>query len=161
MTPFTLQVHPTTRGKKVIIYASFLMWALSTFPEGPFENSYIAQFGKILSPFGAIIGLNWQLIVALLFGIAAKETALTSLGIMYHAIDDKTSLANVLTNNIDPLQAFIFLMVYMIYLPCAPTLMTMFNETGKWRIAVFSVVNNLFFAVLLSVLIYNIGRLFL
>ncbi len=147
------------RIRNVIIAASVVMWCLSNFPAGPFEGTYIVRIGRILEPVGSLMGLNWQLIVALLFGIAAKESVLSSLGIIYHAAHDSGNLAEILIHNISPLTAFTFLLVYMIYTPCVTTLVTMYQETKDWRIVLYGSLGSFVSAVLLGSLSYQVGRL--
>ena len=147
------------RIRNVIVAASIVMWGLSTFPLGPFENSYIVAVGKVLEPVGQLMGLSWQLIVALLFGIAAKESVLSSLGIIYHAAQDTGNLAEILIHNISPLTAFTFLLVYMIYTPCVTTLITMYHETRDWRIVLYGALGSFVSAVVLGSLVFQLGRL--
>lgn len=147
------------RIRNVIIWTSVVIWYLSSYPVGPFEDSYIAAIGKVLEPFGQLLGLNWQLIVALILGIAAKETALSSLGIMFHAAEDTGNLSQVLAANIEPLAAFTFIFVYMIYTPCITTIMTIYQETKNWRFAAVCVATNFILALVLGMIIYNVGRL--
>lgn len=149
------------RIRNVIIAASVVMWCLSNFPAGPFEQTYIARIGQALEPIGHLLGLNWQLIVSLIFGIAAKESVLSSLGIIYHAAQDSGSLAEILTHNISPLTAFTFLLVYMIYTPCVTTLVTMYQETKDWRIVVYGALGSVVSAILLGSLVFHGGKLLL
>ena len=149
------------RIRNVIIAASVVMWCLSNFPAGPFEQTYIVKIGKILEPVGNLMGLNWQLIVALIFGVAAKESVLSSLGIIYHAAQDSGNLAEILTHSISPLTAFTFLLVYMIYTPCVTTLVTMYQETKDWRIVMYGALGSVASAVVLGSLVFHGGRLLL
>jgi ferrous iron transport protein B len=149
------------RIQSVIIYSSILIWFLSTFPQGSFEDSYIARIGQALEPFGAIIGLNWQLIVALIMGIPAKESALTSLGVIYHATSESGNLGQTLAAQISPLAAFTFLVVYMTYIPCLATVITIYQEMRNWSIAVLSVYGSVVLSLLLGILSYQIGRFFI
>jgi ferrous iron transport protein B len=148
------------RIRNVIIASSIVMWCLSNFPAGPFEDAYIVSIGKALEPIGNMMGLNWQLIVALLFGIAAKESVLSSLGIIYHAAQDSGNLAEILIHNFSALTAFTFLLVYMIYTPCVTTLVTMYQETKDWRIVAYGVLGSIVSAILLGSLSFYLGRLF-
>ena len=147
------------RIRNVIIAASVVMWCLSNFPAGPFEQTYIARIGQSLEPVGRLLGLNWQLIVSLIFGIAAKESVLSSLGIIFHAAQDSGSLAEILTHSISPLTAFTFLLVYMIYTPCVTTLVTMYQETKDWRIVVYGALGSVVSAILLGSLVFHGGTL--
>ena len=148
------------RIRNVIIAASIVMWCLSNFPRGPFEHSYIAKLGQVLEPLGRLMGMDWQLIVALLLGIAAKESALSGLGIIYHAAQDPGSLAEVLIRNISPLTAFTFLLVYMIYTPCVTTLVTMYQETRDWRLVVGGIAGSFVSAIALGIIVFHLGGLF-
>jgi len=153
-----LTINFMRRIRNVIIAASIVMWTLSTFPLGAFEDSYIVAIGKVLEPVGQIMGLNWQLIVALLFGIAAKESVLSSLGIIYHAAQDSGNLAEILTHSISPLTAFTFLLVYMIYTPCVTTLITMYHETRDWRIVLYGAGGSFVSAIVLGSIVFQVGR---
>ena len=135
------------------------MWFLSTFPQGPVDQVYIARIGKSLEPFGSLLGLNWQLIVALIAAIPAKESALSALGVIYHSSASSASLAQVLTSQISPLAAFTFLVVYMTYIPCLATVITIYQELRNWSIAVFSVYGSVILSLLLGIITYNIGRI--
>lgn len=148
------------RIRNVIIAASIMMWCLSNFPQGPFDQTYIAKLGQVLEPVGRLMGMDWQLIVALLLGIAAKESALSGLGIIYHAAQDSGSLAEVLIRNISPLTAFTFLLVYMVYTPCVTTLVTMYQETKDWRIVLYGIVGSFLSALILGIIVFNVGSLF-
>ncbi|MDR3591063.1 MAG: ferrous iron transport protein B [Negativicutes bacterium] len=148
------------RIQNVIIYSSVIIWFLSTFPQGAFEESYIARIGQALEPFGAIMGLNWQLIVGLIMGIPAKESALTTLGVIYHTTSESGNLGQVLATQISPLAAFTFLVVYMTYIPCLATVITIYQEMHKWSLAVLSVYGSVVLSLLLGILSYQLGRLF-
>jgi ferrous iron transport protein B len=145
----------------VVVISSVIVWYLSNYPQGPFTSTYIARLGLALEPLGAIMGVNWQLIVALILGFSAKETALGALGILYHASDSSAGLAEVLKSAIDPVSAFTSLLVYMIYTPCLTTIFMMRQETNSWRVAVISVVGNLVFSLLLGVIAYHAGTFFI
>lgn len=154
-------LHFLRRIKNVVVISSVVVWYLSNYPTGPFDETYIARLGLALEPLGAMMGLNWQLIVALILGFSAKETALGALGILYHASDSSAGLAEVLKSAIDPVSAFTFLLVYMIYTPCLTTIFMMRQETNSWRVAVISIVGNLVFSLILGVVAYHAGTLFI
>ncbi len=153
-------LHFLKRIRNVIILSSIVVWYLSSFPAGPFENTYLARIGLALEPVGALFGLDWQLIVALIAGIPAKESALTTLGVIYQTTGDG-GLANVLTSHISPLAAFTFLVVYMTYIPCLATVITIYQELRNWSVAIASVYGSILLSVLLGLLSYNIGKLFI
>jgi len=151
-------LHFLRRIRNVIILSSVVTWYLSSYPAGPVENTYLARIGQSLEPLGALFGLDWQLLVALIAGIPAKESALTTLGVIYQS--GEGGLANILTAKISPLAAFTFLVVYMTYIPCIATVITIYQEMRNWSVAVASVWGSILLSILLGLLSYNIGRLF-
>ncbi|MGE5422239.1 MAG: nucleoside recognition domain-containing protein [Ignavibacteriales bacterium] len=150
------------RIKNVVIISAVIVWALSTFPLGTgFENSYAALFGRFLEPVGQLAGLNWRLIVALFFGFFAKETTLSTLGVLYHAHEGLGNLGGLLTAHISPLAGLAFLVIYMFYIPCVATVTTIRRETGSTLFAGFSILVSMGIGFTLGILVYNGGRLIL
>ncbi len=148
------------RIKNVVIVSSIVVWFLSTFPLGsPFEYSYSAMIGKSLEPVGKLAGLNWELIVALIFGFFAKETTLSTLGILYHASSGLGDLGSLLTASLSPLSGFTFLIIYMLYIPCVATVTTIIKESNSRLFGTLSVVFSLFVAFTLGIVVYNTGLL--
>ncbi len=60
-----------------------VVWALSTLPNGELETSYLAGVGKALAPLGALMGLDWKMVVALLTSLVAKENSVATLGVLF------------------------------------------------------------------------------
>ena len=150
------------RIKNVVIISSIVVWFLSTFPLGnTFDYSYAAMIGKFLEPAGKLAGLNWELIVALIFGFFAKETTLSTLGILYHASSGLGNLGSVLAANISPLTGLTFLVIYMLYVPCVATVTTIIKESNSRLFGALTVVISLSVAFTLGILVYNTGLLFL
>lgn len=150
------------RIKNVVIFSSVIIWFLSSFPLGaPFEASLAARIGQSIEPLVRVMGLNWQLIVALIFGFFAKETTLSTLGVLYHASEGLGNLAWILTQNISPLAGLTFLVVYMFYTPCVATATTIYKESDSFLFSTLAVAVSLSVAFVLGMLVYNLGRLFL
>lgn len=148
--------------KNVVIISSVVVWFLSTFPQGQgFDNSYVALIGKFLAPLGQVAGLNWQLIVALFLGFFAKETTLSTLGVLYHASEGLGNLGTILASHISPLVGLTFLVIFMFYTPCLATVSTIRRESQSTWFAVFSVVFSLLLAFTVGTLVYQTGRLVL
>jgi ferrous iron transport protein B len=136
------------------------MWFLATFPLGSqFENSYAAIIGKTIAPIGHLAGLNWKLIVALIFGFFAKETTLSTLGVLYHASHGLGNLSAILASHISPLVGLTFLVIYMFYTPCAATVNTIRKESQSFWFAALSIIISLLVASALGTLVYNVGYL--
>ncbi|MGE5370942.1 MAG: nucleoside recognition domain-containing protein [Solirubrobacterales bacterium] len=150
------------RIKTVIMVSSVLVWGMSTFPLGAgFEHSYAAMIGHWLEPAGRIMGLNWQMIVSLIFGFFAKETTLATLGVLFHASEGLGNLGALMTAHISPLAGLAFLSVYMFYIPCLTTVTTIYKESGSKGFAAFSILVSLTVAFVLGSMIYNLGNLVL
>ena len=115
----------------IILVMSVVLWALSTLPGGDIEGSYLAAAGRFLAPAGAPLGLNWQMMVALLTGLVRKENTVATLGVLYGR--GGAGLAAALTAAIAPSAALAFLVVQMLFIPCIATVAVMRQETRSWR----------------------------
>jgi ferrous iron transport protein B len=139
-----------TRAKMFLVRAGttifammVLIWFLASFPrppggaEGPaISYSLAAMIGHWLQPVLAPLGFNWQIGVALIPGMAAREVAVGALGTVYaieggkeaaeqigQALAGKWSLATALA-----------LLAWYIFAPqCASTLAMIKRETGSWK----------------------------
>ena len=118
----------------------------------------IGKLGKILAPLFKPAGFGfWQAAVALLFGILAKEVVVGTLGTLYGASEE--SLKEVLLEQFSPLSAYAFLIMTLIYIPCIASIATIKRETN-WKWTALAVSYSLILGWVLSVLFYQIGRLF-
>ena len=66
-----------------ILAMAVVVWALSVLPNGDVNTSYLIQLGKLLSPVGTWMGLDWRLTVALIASFPAKENAVAALGVLF------------------------------------------------------------------------------
>jgi ferrous iron transport protein B len=140
----------------VIVAFSVVVWAVSHFPIGTgFENSYAAQLGVALEPIGSLMGFNWPVMVALLFGFVAKELVVSTLGVLYGA--EEEVLSTTLAQTWTPLTAYTFLAVSMIYVPCLAALASVWKESASWRWAAFAAAYSLALAFLVGATIYHLG----
>lgn len=145
------------RAGTIIILISVVIWALSSFPSGvELSDTYVGQLGKLFEPLGNLMGFDWRLMVALIFGFAAKELTISTLAILYgfgEEVPLKTALATAWT----PLIAYTFLVVQMIYVPCLASVAIMKRETNSWKWTMFSVAYTLILAFIAGVIVYNVG----
>jgi ferrous iron transport protein B len=120
-----------------------LIWFLASFPrppegaEGPAINySLAAMIGHALEPILAPVGFNWQINVALIPGMAAREVAVAALGTVY-AIEGGKEAAHQISQalaNKWSLATALSVLVWYIFAPqCASTLAVIRRETGSWR----------------------------
>lgn len=182
----------------VILVASLIVWALSYFPRpdaaemertkteltaagqdvenidikavSTVENSYLGRLGKLVEPMFEPLGFNWKMSVALLSGTVAKETVVSSLGVLYSgdseadadALSQRISSVNPQTGKPDftPLSAACFLIFVLLYVPCVATVTAIVKETGSWKYGAFTLVYNTLVAWLIAFAVYQVGSLF-
>ncbi|CAG0931373.1 Fe(2+) transporter FeoB [Thermoflexales bacterium] len=117
----------------LILIMALIIWALANIPTGNIETSILGSIGKVLEPIGAQLGLSWRLLVALLASFIAKENSIATLGILYGTGEDTTNLAATLSATIAPAAALSFLVVQMLFIPCAATVGAIRQETRSWK----------------------------
>jgi ferrous iron transport protein B len=127
------------KAGSLILFMSVLIWALSTLPNGNIETSYLASAGKALAPLGALMGLDWRMMVALLASFVAKENSIATMGILFGAGEHTASLGASLAAILTPAAALAFLVVQMLFVPCVATVAAIRQETRSWRWTAFSV----------------------
>lgn len=182
----------------VILVASLIIWLFSYFPRptdadveavrselvadgidvntvnvetvAATENSFLGRIGKFVSPVFEPLGFNWKMTVSLLTGTVAKETVVSTLGVLYSgdsevgndALAKRIVTPNPSTGQPDftPLVGFCFLIFVLLYVPCIATVTAIVKETGSWRYGAFTLVYNTFVAWTLSFIVFQIGSLF-
>ena len=118
----------------IILVVSIIVWALATLPHGDIETSYMASIGHFLAPIGALMGLDWRALVALLSSFVAKENAVATLGVLYGVgQDDTRALAQALSASFSSASALAFLVAQMLFIPCVATLAVIKQETRSWK----------------------------
>ena len=80
----------------------------------------------VVKPFGA----DWRGGVALIFGFAAKEIVVGTLGVLYGSEKDTQVLSSKLQSAMTPLAAYAFMIVTLIYVPCLATVAAIGKESG-------------------------------
>jgi ferrous iron transport protein B len=147
----------------VIVVVSAGVWVLSNFPgESPGE-SVLGLLGRALSPFFALMGLgDWRLIVALLSSFVAKENSVATLGVLFGAETGVAGpgLAESLAGLLVPAAAVAFLVVQMTFVPCVATVAAIRHETRSWRWTSLNLGLMLVLALLLGVIVFQVGSLF-
>ena len=142
----------------LIFAMSVVIWVLSNFNlSGMVEevnDSILASIGNVIAPIFKPLGFgNWQSAVALLSGLLAKETDLSSMEVIFSG-----NLQTVLTAHFNSLTAYSFLAFILLYTPCISTVGTMKKEYGG-KLTVFSVFFQFVVAWVVSFLIFNVGSL--
>ena len=153
--------HFLTRATKFIIIGVLLVWALTHFPmDVPIasELTYSGQLGKWLSPIFQPIGINEQLVIALIFGFIAKEIVIGALAVIYGV--EGTALAHHLYSNVTQVQAISFMIFTLIYTPCLSTIATLKNESKNLSFVIYSVSWALLLAWVFSFIFYQTSLYF-
>lgn len=139
-----------------------LIWALSILPLGVEPGSiesYLGSIGNLIAPVFRLAGFGfWQSGVALLTGIGAKESIIATLGTVFSASED-TQLAQAIQHYFTPLSAYAFMVMSLLYSPCAATIMVIKKETNSIRWALFSVIYSFVIGWTAAVLVYQIGSI--
>jgi len=156
----------------IILASSVLLWFLLSFPGAPegatlpeIDYSFAGRIGHALAVVFAPLGFNWQICIALIPGLAAREVAVASLATVYalSAIDDEAA-AEALTPLISDgwsLATALSLLVWYIYAPmCLSTLATIKRETNSWKQAGFAACYLFAAAYLAALLTYQIAAVF-
>lgn len=155
------------RAGTTIFSMMVLIWFLASFPQpptgatgSPIEYSMAAWLGHLLEPLTAPIGFNWQINVALIPGMAAREVAVASLGTVY-AIEGGKEAAQEIGQALAQrwsLATALSLLVWYIFAPqCASTLAVIKRETGSWRFMALTFCYMLALAYLSAFLTYNVA----
>ncbi|NIJ70661.1 ferrous iron transport protein B [Xanthomonas sp. 60] len=129
----------------IILALTILLWFLLSFPAAPenatmpaIDYSYAGQLGHAMAIIFAPLGFNWQICIALIPGMGAREVAVSSLATIYalSAADDDAAIS-ALTPVISDgwsLATGLSLLVWFIYAPmCISTLATIKRETNSWK----------------------------
>ncbi len=154
------------RAGTVIFTLMVIVWILSTFPMAPadatkpaIDYSFAGMLGHLIQPLLAPIGFSWEMSVALIPGMAAREVAVATLGTVY-AISgaDQGSLAATLAAQWSLPSALSFLAWYVFAPQCAATLGVVKRETNSWKWPIVMFVYMFTLAYFASFLTYNIAK---
>ena len=118
-----------------ILLASLLVWLLASLPLGAEyggAGSFLGILGEKISFLFEPLGFgHWTFAVALFFGVAAKETIVSTLGALFGV--GEAGLASALPGLISAPGALAFLFFVLLYIPCLATMATVKKETGSWK----------------------------
>ena len=151
------------RAGSIIFVVVALLWVLSVLPFGvePYsQESILGRIGTILAPIFKPAGFGtWQATVSLFAGIAAKEAVVAILGMVYAGVSEGTELVLALQDVFTPLTAVSFLVMTLLYTPCAAVLGTVKRETNSIKWTIFMALYTFVLGWIVAVLIYQVGRL--
>ena len=154
----------------IILALTILLWFLLSFPGAPagatdpaINYSFAGRIGQAMTTVFAPIGFNWQICIALIPGLAAREVVVSSLATVYAlsaASDDAAAqaLAPVIQAQWS-LATALSLLVWFIYAPqCISTLATIRRETHSWKQTAFAAGYLFALAYLVSLVTYQVAR---
>ena len=133
-----------SRVGTIILALMVLLWALSSFPAPPegatgpaIQYSIAGKIGSALAVVFGPIGFNWQISLALVPGLAAREVAVSSLGTVYSLSttgDDVSGALTPLIASTWSMATALSLLAWYVFAPqCLSTLATVKRETNSWR----------------------------
>jgi ferrous iron transport protein B len=155
------------RAGTTIFSMMVLIWFLASFPQPPagatepaIDFSLAAIIGKALEPLLAPVGFNWQIAVALIPGMAAREVAVAALGTVYAIEGGKEAaeqIGQVLSTKWSLATALSMLAWYIFAPQCASTLAVIRRETGSWGWMATTFAYMLVLAYAASLVTYNVA----
>jgi len=153
----------------IILALTILLWFLLNFPAPPagfsgaaIDYSFAGRIGHAMTAVFAPLGFNWQICIALVPGLAAREVAVSSLATIYalsaaNDADAATALSPIIAQGWS-LATALSLLVWFIYAPqCVSTLATIRRETNSWKQAGIAAGYLFALAYLASMLTYQVA----
>lgn len=159
-----------SKAGTVIFIASVIMWVLLNFGTSGYvtdiSESFGSSIGKAIVPFFTPIGLGyWQIVVALIAGIAAKEVVVSSCSVLFGiqnitTAHGMTAMASALgAIGFGPANAYAMMVFCLLYVPCTATIATIHREVDSRKITAVFVLFQLAVAWIVSFAAYHIAGL--
>jgi ferrous iron transport protein B len=117
------------------------------------------MIGRGLEPLGRLMGLDWQMIVALMTSFVAKENTIATLGVTLGTGKGDVDLSTQLTQVMVPAAAVAFIAVQMLFVPCVASVAAIRRETRSWRWTGFSIGYMLVISLAVGIITYQVARL--
>jgi len=155
----------------IILALMIVLWFLSSFPAPPagapgpaIQYSFAGMLGHALQYVFAPIGFNWQISIALVPGLAAREVAVGALGTVYALSSVDNEVAAQLSPMIAdgwPLATAFSLLAWYVFAPqCISTLAITRRETNSWRYPILMLGYLFALAYLAAFVTYRVTLLF-
>ena len=157
----------------IIVALSILLWVLVTFPQPPdnatmpaINYSLAGQLGHLIHPIFAPIGFTWEICIALIPAMAAREVVIAALGVIYAMSGDEDTVTQSLLSQISGpdgwgLATGLSLLVWFIFAPhCLATLATIRRETGSWKQPIIMATYLFALAYIISFITYQVASKF-
>ena len=159
-----------TKAGTIIFLASIVLWFVLNFNGNGMvtdvSESFGATFGHWMEPILSTAGLGmWQIGLALLCGISAKEVVVSSFSVLFsinniNSAAGMAALSGILgASGFTSLNAYALMIFCLLYTPCIATIATIKRETRAWKWTIGMVVFQLVLAWVVATLVFQIGRL--
>ena len=161
-----------TKAGTVIFLASIIMWALLNFGTTGYvtdiSDSFGSMVGRLIVPFFEPLGLGyWQIVVALISGIAAKEVVVSSCSVLFgiqnittaHGMD--SFVAVLASMGFGAANAYALMVFCLLYVPCTATIATIRREVGSAKLTCGIVLFQLAVAWVMSFIAFHVAGLFM
>ena len=152
----------------LILLMSMVLWLLQSFDFSlhmveSADRSMLGALGSVIAPIFAPCGFgHWQAAVALLTGLIAKEMVVSSLSMFYgFPLTAESGAVAAAMTGFTPLSAFSLLVFVLLYVPCVAAVSTLFKEMNSKKWAFFSIAWQIGCAYVVSMLVFQLGSLFL
>jgi ferrous iron transport protein B len=140
----------------IILAISVLIWLLTMIPSGNLDTSYLAGLGKLIAPVGEWMGFDWRLTVAILTSFLAKENSIATLGVLFSG-STGTGISSILASTYSSATALSFLVVSLLFVPCAATVATIKQETNSYKWMWVSILIYMVLSVVVGTITYNVA----
>ena len=152
----------------IILIMTVALWVLSSFPTppdwatgSPIQYSIAGMLGQALAHVFSPIGFNWQISIALVPGMAAREVVVSSLATVYALSSSSADAADALIPLISTswsLATALSLLAWFVFAPqCLSTIAAVKRETGGWKIPVIMLSYLFGLAYLASFITYHLA----
>lgn len=158
-----------TKAGTTIFVGSVILWVIMNFgPAGmvtDIADSFAASIGRFLVPVLAPAGLGlWQIGVALISGVAAKELVVSSCSVLFGMnINSNIGIENfhyVLEGmGFGTVNAYALMIFCLLYIPCMAAIATIRKETNSWRWTIGMMVMQLLIAWGMAVIVFQVGSM--
>jgi len=162
----------------IILAMSVLIWAATSYPKPSaaelqgldakearaleLRTSIVGRIGTTLAPVLKPLGFDWRISTSLVGAAAAKEVFVSQMGIMYSVGDAREgseALRAKLQADYTPLHGYCIMLFCLISMPCVATVAMTRQETGSWRWAIMQVAGLTALAYVITLVVYQVGRL--
>lgn len=146
----------------IIFLASIVIWFLQNFDTklnltDDTSNSILATIGSVISPIFSPLGFtDWRASTALITGLSAKETVVSTLTILTGSTTD-VQLSAALGAMFSPASALAFLTFTVLYMPCVAAFAATRREMGSLRSAILTALYQTGIAYLIAFCVYKLA----